>query len=165
MDKQKVLHKPATDGNCLACHNPHQSEHSKLLLTEEKALCLNCHDKTIIFGDIKVKNIKKLLQTGNFIHRAIDSGCVICHSPHGSNNILHLVKNFPGHEAYLNASIDSFALCFSCHDSKLFAEVNTNSATNFRIGNENLHYLHVNRKKSRNCSVCHNVLVLQIIFI
>jgi len=154
--KSKVLHQPATDGNCLLCHDVHQSDYPKLLLKEEKELCLDCHDKPLIVGTIKVGNIKKLLKKDNFVHKAIDRGCVICHSAHGSNNPLHLVKSFPAGEEYLQASTDSFALCFSCHDSKLFEEAVTETATNFRIGNENLHYLHVNRKKSRNCNRCHN---------
>ncbi len=155
--QEKVLHQPATDGDCLACHDAHQSNHKKLLLSDEKTLCLKCHDKAIKYGDIKIINIKALLKEGNYVHGAIDSGCAVCHSPHTSDNTFRFKKHFPGGEGYLHATKDSFALCFSCHDSKLFEDAFSKTATNFRIGDENLHYLHVNREKSRNCNRCHNV--------
>ncbi len=155
--KNKVLHKPATDGNCLFCHDPHQSNSPKLLVSNENDLCLKCHDKPISYENIKIVNIKELLKENNYIHGAIDSGCTVCHSPHESDNTYRFKKHFPGGETYLHATKDSFALCFSCHDSKLFEDAFSKTATNFRIGNKNLHYLHVNREKSRNCNRCHNV--------
>jgi predicted CXXCH cytochrome family protein len=155
--KDKVLHEPATDGNCLFCHDTHQSDNPKLLVSNENDLCLKCHDKPIVYKNLKIVNIKELLKENNYIHSAIDSGCTVCHSPHESDNTYRFKKHFPGGESYLHATKDSFALCFSCHDSKLFEDAFSKSATNFRIGDENLHYLHVNREKSRNCNRCHNV--------
>jgi hypothetical protein len=33
----------------------------------------------------------------------------------------------------------------------------TSNETNFRDGTRNLHYVHVNREKARNCTTCHDI--------
>ena len=49
------------------------------------------------------------------------------------------------------------SLCFQCHESTLVLEERTTTLTNFRDGDRNLHYLHVNSEKGRSCRACHEV--------
>ena len=155
---KEYVHSPVQEGNCIACHSPHASSEEKFLLFEEKKLCLNCHNKSISKELKTIVNIKRLLQKDNFIHGAIEmGGCSICHDPHTSENKFLLVSSFPAGKYAIPAKTDSFALCFNCHDSELLEKAVTTTATGFRNGDQNLHYLHVNRNKGRNCTNCHNV--------
>jgi len=43
LHSKKVLHQPAFQQGCAACHDPHGSDHPKLLRAEGNALCLECH--------------------------------------------------------------------------------------------------------------------------
>jgi hypothetical protein len=52
---------------------------------------------------------------------------------------------------------DTFALCWECHDSDLLELEKTDASTNFRDGEKNLHFVHMNGRKSRSCVICHNV--------
>ena len=67
-----------------------------------------------------------------------------------------LTKKYPA-ELYAIADVENFGLCFECHDSNLFALPTTETATNFRNGDQNLHYLHVQGNRGRNCNLCHDV--------
>jgi len=58
----------------------------------------------------------------------------------------------------LPADIKKYDLCFQCHEKELVLSEKTASLTNFRDGDENLHFIHVNREsKGRSCKSCHNV--------
>jgi predicted CXXCH cytochrome family protein len=51
-----------------------------------------------------------------------------------------------------------FSLCFDCHDRDLLRYADTSFATNFRDGERNLHFLHVNDpQKGRSCTLCHAI--------
>jgi len=141
---------------CINCHSPHATNEDKLTHTNQKDLCLNCHNKTYNSTGKKVTNIKQLLQNSEHIHSPIDDGCSACHNPHYSSNSSLLIANY-AQEQYTVAIADSFALCFVCHDTGLLQEESTSTITNFRNGNKNLHYLHMNYSKVRNCNMCHNV--------
>jgi len=87
----------------------------------------------------------------------VESGeCTTCHNPHFSEKKLLLTSNFPESQ-YVKAEIDKFDLCFMCHDADLFNARDTESGTNFRNGKVNLHFIHVNSDKGRNCNMCHDV--------
>lgn len=43
----------------------------------------------------------------------------------------------------------------SCHSADAFRTPRTLSETQFRNGNLNLHFRHVNRSKGRTCAACH----------
>lgn len=153
----KVVHGAVTQQKlCINCHSPHSSDQGKLLVTTEKELCLSCHDKIIPSGDKKLVNIKLLLKNSKVIHSPVSEGCTTCHRPHASANNYLLAKSFP-EGFYTSAKKDSFALCFDCHDSELIETATTNSATNFRNGNKNLHVVHINGEKGKNCVMCHNI--------
>lgn len=153
----KNIHSPLTDKkNCSNCHSPHASDNSKMLVDNERNLCLSCHNKEISISNGKISNIKEKLETNKYIHSVILSeNCAVCHNPHTSENQNLLKNKFPADE-YVTANADNFALCFDCHDSNLLTATKTTDATNFRDGNQNLHFLHINGDKGRNCNFCHD---------
>jgi predicted CXXCH cytochrome family protein len=92
-DQMKLpsVHSPVEAGDCSDCHDPHASEHGKLLASDPAAICADCH------GDMAP-------QDSASVHQAvIETGCVSCHAAHASENpnILQTAGN---------------DLCFSCHD-------------------------------------------------
>ncbi len=90
-------------------------------------------------------------------HSAIEGGgCLVCHRSHGSDYPDLLVDLYPV-EDYLAVSTESFGLCFQCHDTDLLEAEETEWGTNFRNGKLNLHRLHINGNKGRNCRMCHNL--------
>lgn len=89
--KGKVIHSPVAGGMCTGCHNPHQSEFNKILISDTTELCYNCHDKT----EFTKKNV----------HPAVMMGCTSCHSPHVSDNPKLIPKAIN-------------ALCTGCHAAK-----------------------------------------------
>ena len=50
---------------------------------------------------------------------------------------------------------EKYDLCFTCHDKQLVLTEKTANLTAFRNGDRNLHFVHVNREKGRNCRSCH----------
>ena len=152
-----VVHKAVRiDNSCTNCHSPHSSNEAKLLKVKEKELCLGCHNKSISSVDRNIANIKQTLQNSKTIHTPVEEGCTVCHNPHASSSKNLLNKNFPETQ-YANVSKETFAYCFSCHDKSMLEDISTTTTTNFRNGNKNLHNVHVNGKKGRNCNICHNV--------
>lgn len=142
---------------CLNCHVPHASGQEHILFTDEKAVCLTCHDKAIEKEDRTIAAISPSLADGNVIHGPIRMDqCAVCHKPHGSDKHTLLTMKFPD-EQYTVAETDNFELCFNCHNKALFESPTTESATNFRNGNQNLHYLHIRGSRGRNCNLCHDV--------
>ena len=89
--ERKHVHTPVAAGNCADCHDPHASEHGKLLAVEPEAICLTCH------ADIVPAEPRSA-------HDAVVAGrCVECHDPHASDapNGLRAQGN---------------ALCLGCHE-------------------------------------------------
>lgn len=145
------------ENKCTNCHSPHSSEEKNLLLTGQKKLCLSCHNKDVSEDGKKMVNIKKLITVSKVIHPPVNNGgCIVCHQPHASSNNYLLISSFPKGN-YAPAIRDSFAFCWECHDSDLLEVAKTTSATNFRDGDINLHYVHMNAENGRNCVICHNV--------
>ncbi len=165
LEEAKVVHAPATDKKaCLNCHSPHATEYSSLMLKEEYQLCYSCHDREIeedgrtikIIGERTIKNIRELVVNARSSHEPVaEDGCLTCHFPHNSSYPFLLTGTFPEGN-YVHASVDSFGVCFDCHDSELI-ESPGGDVTGFRNGDQNLHYLHVNREKGRTCINCHSV--------
>ena len=157
-EEAKSIHKVVTEGTaCANCHNPHASKEDMLLTKAGKDLCLSCHSKSIKTEKRTVANIGQLLKKGNMVHGIIElDGCAVCHNAHASEFQALLNSPFP-EDTYTAASVENFELCFMCHDPELMLLEKTTSATNFRNGDQNMHYLHMNGSKSRNCIMCHNV--------
>ena len=152
------MHTPVMEGNCLGCHNAHGSSQASLLLKDEQELCLGCHNKTYSTDSSETINIKRLV-TGNKMvaHSAITAlGCRTCHQAHGSDKRALLVDSYP-EEDYLPANTENFGLCFLCHETDILDAEESDWATGFRNGKQNLHRLHIQGNKGRNCRMCHNL--------
>jgi len=140
-----VKHKPASEGSCVSCHSPHYSDHKYLLLDKVDAICYKCHKD------------KSEWKKRRFQHGPVAQGnCSACHNPHGSDNAFILRLSFP-HKFYTAYMQGTYDLCFNCHKEALVTSKRTTTITNFRNGETNLHNLHVNRKKGRTCSACHDI--------
>jgi len=87
---RSFVHFPVENGECSACHNPHTSNHGKLLVDDVNSLCQKCHEDIIP-------------EEPQSIHKAVVEGkCISCHDPHASDNEFMLSKKGNG-------------LCFECH--------------------------------------------------
>ena len=152
------VHSVVNEGEgCSNCHSAHASDQRMFLIKAEKELCLSCHSKTIETETKTLSNIGQLLKKGNYIHGVVeDDGCIVCHNPHASDEHSLLNGVFPAGQ-YAAAKPENFDLCFTCHDAELMEKDSTTTATNFRNGKVNLHFLHMNGEKGRNCNLCHNV--------
>ncbi len=147
-----------TKRSCTNCHAAHASDHESLLKSEPRQLCFECHNQPIRMPDgTELVNMKAVIETGTSLHGALTQrGCVECHDIHGGGHKRLLMLEYPS-ELYYPFSETSYALCFSCHDRQLVMEAKTGSATGFRNGETNLHWVHVSRDvKGRSCKVCHD---------
>ncbi len=154
-----VKHSPVTeDPACMNCHDPHTAQESGLLLADGLDICLKCHDKTVKDKKREYADIKKLLAANPYPHGPIlNRDCSSCHNPHGSPYFGLLTNQYP-QGFYAPFFTSSYDLCFRCHDAALATEERTKSATEFRDGDRNLHFVHVNRTShGRTCSSCHEV--------
>ncbi len=149
-------HPPVTDGKgCVNCHDAHGSAYDSNLKDKQMSLCLSCHNKPIIGTDGKDYNIFKILTNNPEKHGPIREGnCAGCHNPHGSNFYKLLIATYPK-RFYTPYQQEKYSLCFECHESNLAENKETTVDTNFRNGSENLHYVHVHKKKGRTCRACH----------
>jgi DmsE family decaheme c-type cytochrome len=84
------IHTPLKKGECIGCHNPHASDHGKLLAADLINICATCH-KTMIPADAKS------------VHKPVGEGtCTKCHDPHSAPAKFNLLKG--GND-----------LCLECH--------------------------------------------------
>ncbi len=145
------------DRTCLNCHDAHMSNIAKNLTMEPMDLCMNCHDR--VYEKEKgrdIVNMEKWLAENSDHHGPIkQKDCSGCHNPHGSENFRILRDTYPA-TFYMPFAVENYSLCFSCHEKTLVLEPETTQLTNFRNGNQNLHFTHVNKKgKGRTCRACH----------
>lgn len=93
-DTKKHVHPPVAAGDCLDCHDPHQSDNKFQLKEAGAALCYMCHEKSKL--------------DRSFPHKPVaDGNCLGCHDPHQSDNG-HLLK------------AEGVTLCMTCHDNAHF---------------------------------------------
>lgn len=147
-----------TGDACLNCHTSHGSDIGKLMKAEPSKACLSCHDKKIqVSKDHVVASMAAVKDPKQFKHGPLKDGdCSGCHVPHGGEVSRLLAKPYPD-TFYQPFDIDKYSLCFSCHDKQLVLLEKTSGLTKFRNGEQNLHFLHVNKTdKGRNCRACHN---------
>lgn len=155
--QKAVSHHPYAKGDCLACHNPHGSAESFLFPMADPDLCLSCHNRAYRTDSTETLNIRHLVRGRMTAHSAIEGGgCLSCHLSHGSELRVLLAASYP-EEDYLPALTENFELCFLCHDTDLLDAEETEYATGFRNGSRNLHRLHIQGNKGRNCRMCHNI--------
>lgn len=150
----KHQHPPVEgEGGCGNCHSSHFSNSKGLLPFDERRLCLGCHGAEAPAG---MKNLEKELKEGKELHGPLrENDCSPCHNPHGSDDVLLLRGAYP-REPYQPYREGIYDFCLSCHDKYLLRFKDTTIYTNFRNGNQNLHYVHVvNSRKGRSCRFCH----------
>ena len=89
----KFIHGPVAMGDCIACHDPHQSEAKfQMKKPSTSSLCFGCHENN--------KTVKA------FLHGPVAAGdCNVCHNPHSSNFKYQL--EMTGND-----------LCFLCHEDR-----------------------------------------------
>lgn len=146
LGKVSVPHQPVAEGKCSGCHAAHATPFANLLLEDPPKLCFLCHQE---LGD--------QVTDAEYLHGPVEDGdCSACHQPHGSGNPLILNAFFP-EEFYMPYAEDNYALCFECHASDGAKEEHTTALTDFRNGDWNLHFLHINREKGRSCKACHEI--------
>lgn len=142
---------------CLNCHEPHVSDVAKGLSLTPMELCLSCHDKEMETPDGELlADMKKLLAESKDHHGPIrQKDCSGCHDPHGSGHFRILRNPYPA-TFYLPYILESYNLCFICHEKSIVQDPETSKLTNFRNGEVNLHFIHVNKpEKGRTCRACH----------
>lgn len=158
LEDATVAHGPVTTGrSCLSCHDPHASDAERLLLREPMGLCLSCHDKRLDSNGGSIRNIAEYLEGHPDHHGPIkDGNCTACHNPHGGAIRRLLTEAYPA-GPYAPFDEETYALCFGCHDFEMVEEARDDEVTEFRNGDLNLHYVHVNRAdKGCTCGVCHD---------
>ncbi len=142
---------------CVNCHNPHGSDVPKILRDVEMNLCLGCHDEELETPTGTIIDMKSWIEDNPERHGPIRlKNCTACHQPHGSENFRILKKTFPA-EFYRPFELETYSLCFGCHEKTLVLDEETTTLTGFRNGEKNLHFLHVNREKGRTCRACHEI--------
>jgi len=144
-----VKHAAMTDEkSCSSCHNPHASPGQDHLLADRADnLCVTCH-----------KEMKQTLASAQFLHGPVRAGnCSACHDPHGGQFAGLLDRSFP-RTFYTRFDVKKYDLCFTCHEANVVLTSKTTTLTNFRNGEVNLHFVHVNRDdKGRSCKTCHEI--------
>jgi predicted CXXCH cytochrome family protein len=154
------IHGPVSEGLCLKCHNPHSSDYPSQTKDSLPQLCFRCHNKTQKDPEgRRLPSIKAIYEDKEMLlHKPFGKGeCTLCHYPHVSEETRLLKRKYPA-LFYAKFSLDEYALCLGCHKTftKALTEPRTLTETNFRNGNLNLHYRHVNKKKGRTCRACHH---------
>jgi len=157
VDGAKVPHPPVSrEADCGTCHAPHAADADALLTSEPETLCLACHGGEAAAARGAV-DMKKLLEERPYRHGPAGEGdCLACHGGHGGENFALLASAYP-ESLYSAFSEEAYALCFTCHDADLVKEERTETATEFRDGDRNLHTVHVaGRTRGRSCRACHD---------
>lgn len=121
-------HEPVMEGECLACHDPHGSEHGTLLSTALPELCTGCHDPERFEGRTQHDP-------------ASDGQCLKCHHPHGSER-----------GALLKAPL--IDLCFECHSRELKDAQGVVLPSTKKLLNDKQMHLHKPFAEG-NCNACH----------
>ena len=145
-----------TEEGCLNCHTAHHSPYEGMLNNKPYDVCLSCHDKPVTMEEeLELPDMDSLLRM-EFKHGPIQEGnCSACHDPHGSEVFSILREPYPK-RFYSKWQPTNYSLCFRCHEESAFTDARTDSLTEFRNGDQNLHFLHVNRdRKGRTCRACH----------
>ena len=110
---------------CVACHDPHQSDHEKRLKQwPPMNVCLTCHDKEVEAWDkrqlLDMKGWLDQHQDNELRHGPVREGmCNRCHEPHGTNEFRMLRGSFPPEFYWPYKKGETYGLCFGCHDRRL----------------------------------------------
>jgi predicted CXXCH cytochrome family protein len=157
-ETSRYKHSAVTDKDgCLHCHTPHASTIEFELKAAPMSLCESCHDAPVAKADGElIASFTAEVENKKFLHGPVaQQDCKGCHAVHGSEHFRLLVKDYP-RLFYAPFSTENYALCFSCHPESLVLTERTGDLTDFRNGDLNLHYVHVNKpERGRTCRSCH----------
>ncbi|UCG56715.1 MAG: cytochrome c3 family protein [Phycisphaerales bacterium] len=148
----------STEDGCLMCHTPHASTVKFILKSDPTTLCMTCHDKAVGIGTDEVLGaFTAEIENKKYLHGPVkEKDCSGCHVSHGSEHFRLLAKEYPP-VFYAPFAEENYDLCFGCHPKTLVRTARTDDLTNFRNGNLNLHFLHVNKeRRGRTCRACHH---------
>jgi predicted CXXCH cytochrome family protein len=118
---------------------------------------MTCHDKPVVISKDEVLGaFTAEIENKKFLHGPIaEKDCEGCHISHGSDHFRLLTKEYPP-QFYSPFSEENYELCFSCHSESMVLTKETSDLTDFRNGDLNLHFLHVNKeRRGRTCRACH----------
>jgi predicted CXXCH cytochrome family protein len=82
VNQYAVMHGPVAVGQCLWCHEPHESDSPRLLKTTAPDLCLQCHDQNLLPASIPA-------------HLSDAANCLDCHVGHGGTKPSLLLADNP----------------------------------------------------------------------
>lgn len=102
LEGKQFLHGPIKKGQCKVCHDPHGSEHFRMLSggypdtvykpykEGEYDICLKCHEKNLLLSAdttsyTKFRNGNRNLHYVHVSNRRKGRSCRVCHAPHASN--------------------------------------------------------------------------------
>lgn len=87
---REAVHTPVRSGECVSCHNPHASDHGRLLASGPNTVCFGCHQKLVPAG-------------ARSVHKPASEGsCSTCHDAHSAHEKNLLLK-------------PAVELCAGCH--------------------------------------------------
>jgi len=165
--KSPFVHAPVKLGECSGCHNPHTSQHGKLLSDDINVLCNTCHKDVVP-------------EKARSIHRVVaERNCVSCHDPHASDNKFVLLKKgndlcFGCHKdigelvasvEYKHDPVEKKKGCLTCHDAHASTDFNSllkKDAPSLctechRTGEKKFAERHMNYPVADSrCTSCHN---------
>ncbi len=150
-------HGPVAEGKCSACHDAHSSDYPAQLKKPQNELCYDCHQHDLEDHDGNaLPSLRTVLKDPQMRrHAPVAAGkCTACHKRHTSKHRRLLTGPYP-RSGYAKFDTSRY-MCFKCHKKEAFTTARSMTATQFRNGNLNLHYRHVNRLKGRSCMFCHD---------
>lgn len=74
-EQYESVHGPVAAGFCTACHNPHKSRNTALLVMPKQDLCVYCHEMSDV-------------QENDAHEDVAPADCMDCHNPHGGDEYL-----------------------------------------------------------------------------
>lgn len=118
-DTKKHVHPPVAAGDCMDCHDPHQSDSKFQLKAAGAELCYMCHEK----GKLERSSPHQPIAEGK---------CLSCHDPHQSDQkymlraeganlcmICHDKTQFTGKSVHEPVETGDCAACHAPHGTKL----------------------------------------------
>ncbi|MCC6680309.1 MAG: cytochrome C [Phycisphaeraceae bacterium] len=154
----KFKHSAVTENDaCANCHNAHGSDLATLMLDQPVNICLKCHEKPVTTPSGQtIAAVNQVIAPKLIKHGPVaDGSCGGCHNVHGSDVDRLLIKPYPD-TFYASFSVENYELCFTCHEQERVLDRSAKGLTNFRDGDLNLHFVHVNKDpRGRSCRACH----------
>jgi predicted CXXCH cytochrome family protein len=118
-----LVHAPVEMKQCVTCHSWSPGKNSMVVTKGIPNTCFDCHDE------------KKAMIDSAKVQHPVASECITCHSPHGSNEAAHLLKE------------NVYDLCIGCHDDK---------SLNHPVGRHPVRFAKTKTGAEISCVSCHN---------